>query len=77
MKYKILKYNSEVNSYHVCEDENGKIMFLDLVTNCSFPEIDSDNTDVEYLQSLVGKEIEVESTFPYIPLHFAVNVKFV
>jgi hypothetical protein len=66
-----------------CRDEEGKYIKLDLFTDSSFPESDTElngktyEEQEVYCNSLIGRQIEVESTSPYIPCYFANGVKFV
>jgi hypothetical protein len=82
-RFKILYYD-RLTDTHLCTDEKGNKINLDLSTDSTFPEI-NDNPEYcllqgeeyyKYMESFDGKEIECEGIFPYQPLHFVVNGRF-
>lgn len=62
--------------------EDGTAIFLDLDTDSSFTEINTDDIETAleyttYMKSLEGKYIECKSISPYIPVYFVRNAKFI
>lgn len=83
MKWKILKL--ETNKEDIrwgcfwCENEKGERTWLDLFTDSSYKGFGSitragKNYEDKY-KTLIGKEVEIESIFPFKPLFFAKNIK--
>lgn len=73
MKYKILKYSNEYPTYdcYLCKNERGNKVYLDIFVDGSHNGFNVEKDRQEY----VGRTIEVEDIFPYIPLYMAKNVK--
>jgi hypothetical protein len=78
MEYKIISYNAG-EDYFKCEEiKTGKIENIDLFRNNSYKGFGNisgiKDLNAKY-QSLIGKTVKIEETFPY--LLFARNVKLI
>jgi hypothetical protein len=60
MKLNVISYNEE-SDYHLCHDERGEVLRVDLMVSGSLPE---DATP----QSLVGKVVVCEYVHPFLVL---------
>lgn len=68
MKVKVIKYNDynvHPTNCHVCEDENGREMYIDLMVNGDFPDKEPD--------FLIGKIVEIQ-THPYVSIADEVRI---
>jgi len=88
MKFKLIKYLPEETVF-LSKDENGISIKLDLTTDSSFPQIsdtpeylaicngDGNETYDEFMKKIEGRTIECERIFPYTPMYFVANGKFI
>lgn len=80
MKFQVARYIGHFPEVvragcHECVDEHGIAHILDLTTDASFPEFEKAEDKEAFMKSLVGREIEVERTYPYSPLQFAEGIR--
>lgn len=66
MRLKVVNYDPFPLDWHTCIDERGNILRIDLLTSGYLQ--DTEPT------SLVGKEVDVEWTSPYVSFGFGVKV---
>jgi len=83
MKWKILKLETNKEDIRwgcfLCKNEKGERTWLDLFTVSTYQGFGSitrvgKNYEDKY-KLLIGKEVEIESIFPFKPLYFAKNIK--
>lgn len=85
MIYTIIEYVKE-RDLHTCIDEDDKLWNLDLSTDGSFPEINNyiENEKnytrdkyIKFMKSLKGNKFSAKKIFPYIPIHFVKDGKWI
>ncbi len=79
MKYKVLKYiniDAVRQDTFLCEDTEGKRVYIDFFTDASYKGFGNLNGEVDKKrESFVGRYVEIKELFPFIPLMFAKNIK--
>lgn len=82
VKFKLIRYTSYDNRF-IAHTEDGNSLFLDLDTDCAFPEITEAFENIPhserplFLKSLEGKYIECESILPFNTIYWVYNAKFI